>query len=297
MGYFSFCQNPSFDNNSLVKKLSAENTPVNSGMAEVATLLYAMDSIQGALLLDDLQKRGDPSDDYFDARFSLCKADWLYHYLPHSEAVRQLLNQALNAAFETENDSLVSLVSWRYGILMYDAGQYGLATVYCLLALENDERTGRKASAANYGALGDLFFRTQEYASSAFYTKCAIQEEHVADNNVMSWYNTVGLCWLGIKNYDSAIFYFDSALLVSKKLKEAILYQVILHRFTSNRKSILSQNRYWRLTISSPNHMAKLPVRPIACNGSPGSISQKARLTVPFCKLEKHSPYSKRCVI
>jgi hypothetical protein len=43
----------------------------------------------------------------------------------------------------------------------------------------------------------------------------------------MSWYNTVALCWQGIKNYDSAVFYFDTALAISKILRERIWQSII----------------------------------------------------------------------
>jgi hypothetical protein len=113
MSYFSFCQDPSSLNNNLEEKLSAENAPVNLGVLEMISMVNSKDSFQAVLLLNQLQKRADPPNDYFNARFYLSKAAWLSRYGRNSETVRQLLNQALNAAFETESDSLVSLVSWQ----------------------------------------------------------------------------------------------------------------------------------------------------------------------------------------
>jgi hypothetical protein len=40
---------------------------------------------------------------------------------------------------------------------MYYAGQYGLASVYCLFAVENDEKRGRKTAANDNGLLEDIF--------------------------------------------------------------------------------------------------------------------------------------------
>src|SRR5580704_698326 len=86
ISYFSFCQNPSSQNNDLEKKLSAEHASVNSGVTEMTALLNSKDSLQAASQLNDLEKKMGSSSDYFNARFFLIKAEWLSRYAPASES-------------------------------------------------------------------------------------------------------------------------------------------------------------------------------------------------------------------
>jgi len=224
---FTSCQRYAAENNNLENKLSAEHGSADSGIAEFISLLEGKDSTQAVAIMDELLKKADSSNDYFNARFFLSKAVWLSQLGHNGVLVRQLLNQSLHAAFETENDSLISLVSWKYGSLMYDATEYGLSSVYCLFGLETDEKTGRRATATEYSLLGDLFFRTQEYPISAFYTNQAIHEAPNDIQGVMSWYNTLGLCWEKLKNYDSAFVYFDLAASLSRKANDTIWQSII----------------------------------------------------------------------
>ena len=144
--YFSFCQTSSSPINEWVKKLSDKDGPAASGIVDVFTALAAADTTQVKATLDDVEAKGDLKNNYFKARFFATKAKCTFRYLQiryrsHEAIVTQMLKQALNAAYETNNDSLIAEVSWIFGETSYYLDRTEPAAMYLLFAAELDERT------------------------------------------------------------------------------------------------------------------------------------------------------------
>jgi hypothetical protein len=143
-------------------------------------------------VLDELEKKGSSSSKYFTARFNLLKAIWLADSkgIAAKENVSQLMKRALNAAYETDNDSLASFISWNYGTTMYHFNQNEPATMYCLYSAEIDEKSPQKMNPNRCELMGDLLYRTQDYQKSIYYTHQAIVREtdtsYFAKNRIMS---------------------------------------------------------------------------------------------------------------
>lgn len=207
-----YSQSLSYPLKEWVKKLAANRGPTISVVQEVLSALNGRDSLQAISVLNELEKKGSSEGEYFVARFNFLKAAWLWNIRRGSpkESIKQHMKKALNAAYETDNDSLVSTLSWEYGSMMYYAGETEPATMYCLYSTEINERIGRQMNGDQYRLLGDILYSTRDYEKSIYYTRLAIQKESDTSLRVkeivMSRYNTIALCWQKMGYYDSAFF-------------------------------------------------------------------------------------------
>jgi tetratricopeptide (TPR) repeat protein/DNA-binding CsgD family transcriptional regulator len=228
---FLFSQKTSYPFNEWVKKLGDQDGPVNSGVNEVLSLLVKADSSQAIMALNELEKRGTSASKYFTPRFNIVKAYWLFNAKSCSAimVISETMKKALNAAYETNNDSLISETSWHYGSLMFNCWQIEPAVIYCLYAAELDDRNGIKTSIYRHGTLGDILYRTQDYEKSIYYTGRAISMADTVKNKaqIMSWHNTNALCWQKIGNYDSAFHYYNIALRMARETKDDTWVSII----------------------------------------------------------------------
>lgn len=207
--HLSFCQVPTYPIKEWVRKLEAKDAPVLSGISEIFPVLK--DSSRAVNLFNELEKKGNSSNPYFTSRLDLAKAVYFNHNTHTPKGlIKELVNESLNAAYEADNDSLVSEICWQFASMMYFSGQTEFASLYCLNAVEIDERIGRKINARQYGLVSDVLYVTRDNEKCIYYAKKAIEEggnkTSSAKSNVMSQFNTIGLCWKRIGNYDSAFF-------------------------------------------------------------------------------------------
>jgi tetratricopeptide (TPR) repeat protein len=230
--YSLFAQPSAFLLNDWVKKLSARNAPPFSGVSEIYSAMANEDSAHAVKYFKLLESKGDASNLYFVCRFNVAKATYLRNHGADRKLVKDLMTKAITAAYETDNDSLISATSWHYGMMNYWGGEIQLASMYCLNAAEIDERIGRKIAPGSYNLLGEVLYATRDNEKSIYYTKKAITADpdtsfSARDMN-MKRLNTIALCWKRIGNYDSAFFYFNSALSQAIQLGEAIWQSIIL---------------------------------------------------------------------
>lgn len=227
-----FAQSAAFPIKEWVKKLSAKNAPFFSGVTEILKAMAGQDSLHASEQFKKLEISGNPSNRYFVCRFSLVKAIYLRDHQASQKLVKDIMTKAITAAYETDNDSLVSGVSWQYGLMNYWGGEIELASMYCLNAAEIDEKIGRKIPAGSYALLGEVLYVTRDNEKSIYYTSKAIAAEpdtsSVAREVNMKRLNTIGLCWKRIGNYDSAFFYFNLALSRATELGDRIWQSIIL---------------------------------------------------------------------
>jgi uncharacterized protein YjaG (DUF416 family)/DNA-binding CsgD family transcriptional regulator len=246
--YFSFSQTTSYPIHNWAKILREKNAPGVAGAREILDALAHKDSSEGASLFSQLEMESSASDKYFIARLAIIKAWWVHNYRRNDMKVllKNLANKALIAAYETNNDSLISYVSWQAGNLMYYSGQIELASMYCINAAEMDDRIGRRTTDDQYGLLEGVLYTTRDNDRCIYYAKRAIEQEtsdtaYLARHGIMTHFNTIGLCWKRIGNYDSAFFYFDIALTKSIELGEKIWESII----SGNKGQVLySQQKY-----------------------------------------------------
>ncbi|HEV8505577.1 MAG TPA: hypothetical protein VGQ53_09260, partial [Chitinophagaceae bacterium] len=110
--YFSFSQTTSYPIHNWAKILREKNAPGVAGAREILDALAHKDSSEGASLFSQLEMESSASDKYFIARLAIIKAWWVHNYRRNDMKVllKNLANKALIAAYETNNDSLISYV-------------------------------------------------------------------------------------------------------------------------------------------------------------------------------------------
>jgi DNA-binding CsgD family transcriptional regulator len=233
-----------------VKMLSDKKGPASSGIDETYKALEGKDTAAAKKVLDEIEARGDLDNNYFKARFLAMKTKWINFNLQtgfrsQEEVTAPMLRQALNAAYETSNDSLISEIAWNYGEACYFNGRAEPATMFLFLAAELDEKIGKISSAYRCLLLGGMLHKTRDYRKSIFYTLASIQRETDTSANathlLISRYNTVALCYQRLNIYDSAFMFFDVAMKLADQEKNTIWKAII----SGNKGQIyFSQKKY-----------------------------------------------------
>jgi DNA-binding CsgD family transcriptional regulator len=241
----AYCQTVPYPIKQWVKDMSDKNGRSAAGIEEVVSALKNKDSVEVIRTLNQIEQKGNFKNNYFKARFLATKARTLFGYATGKDRVNDLLKPALNAAYETNNDSLISEISWTYGISSYLAAQMEAATTYCLFAAEQDEKIGKKTEAYKCWYLGILLYRTRDYQKAMQYTQLSINRENDTSRDwkraAISRYNTVALCYQKMGKYDSAFFYYDEGMKIAQSTNDN-LWQAII---SGNKGQIYySQKKY-----------------------------------------------------
>lgn len=218
------------------KMLGRENAPVTNGISDVFNYLKDKDSVTASGILNKIEKSSDSRNNYFKARFCILKAKWLREVIGDStkkyeNQITQFLKQSLNAAYETNNDSLIAEVAWTNGLYSYYDSKTEPAAMYCLFAAEMDEKSGRKTTAYNCWFLGAILYQTRDYERAIHYTLLSIEQETdtSADTKrfILSRYNTIGLCYQRMGKIDSAFVFYDKAMAIANVLKNTLWIGII----------------------------------------------------------------------
>jgi DNA-binding CsgD family transcriptional regulator len=230
--YLSFSQTTSSVDD-LGKNLGSKNF-ISANLEKTLLELKDKDSSQVAALLDGLEKKGYSSASYYNAHLNFLRAMWLARTgssLVAKTAVTKFIKEALNAAYEVDDDSLVSNISWNYGQYMFGCSEMEPAAMYCLYAAEIDEKIGRIISASKYQLLGDVLYNTRDYEKAIYYTHLAIENQTdtsaYARSIILSRWNTIGLCWQKLGMYDSAFFSYNIAMKMAKETNSNIWKSII----------------------------------------------------------------------
>lgn len=139
INHFSFSQTSSYPYQEWVKKLSDKNARALSGIYEVSEALKGKDPSEAITILNNLESKGSSAGNYFAPRFFLAKAIWIWssNLAGKVDSTQQLVKKALNSAYETDNDTLVSAIGWQYSNMMYWTGLIEPAAMYALYSAEN----------------------------------------------------------------------------------------------------------------------------------------------------------------
>jgi DNA-binding CsgD family transcriptional regulator len=229
---FCFSQTSDYPYKEWIEKLSDRKAPHLSGYNEILSALKEKGLSEANAAFNMLESKGSSAGTYFIARFNLLKALWFResNVSGKDDSVQVFMKKALNAAYETDDDSLASAISWQYGFMMYWAGQIEPATMYSLYAAELDEKAGITSSAGNFTILGDLLYKTRDYEKAIYYSKKAIEvlpDTIQMKSNHMSLRNTIALCWQRLEKFDSAFYYFNLAMRMAHELKDSAWISII----------------------------------------------------------------------
>ncbi len=156
------------------------------------------------------------SGDFLKARFWLLKGFTLQEFLSRQGeySLMNELQQCLTVAEELKDEILLADVCYYYAGVMNDRNQVEQAIFYNLKSIELVERKGLQyffGVSHRYNILGELLYHTREYEKSIEYSKKAIYNKN--DPAVFPWkmfaYNTIGLAYKKLGQFDSAIAWYD----------------------------------------------------------------------------------------
>lgn len=231
---FSQDKSPNFKEWS--KKLSNKDGPAADGIKEVLSYLADKDSASASTILNEIENRSDTGNNYFRTRFFITKANWLQFLGKDSinknaNKIDWFVKEALNSAYEANNDSLIAEAAWTSGLFSYYSNKIEPAAMYSLFAAELDEKLKRKSSAYNCWYLGAILYKTRDYEKAIHYTQLSIERETdtSADTKklILSRYNTIGVCYQRMGKIDSAFFYYDKAMTIANSLKNTVWAGII----------------------------------------------------------------------
>jgi tetratricopeptide (TPR) repeat protein len=246
-----FAQNKSLPLNEWVKSLDADDDTLNKSFNEIVNILQRTDTAIVFRTLNELEKKGASARPYFQVRIKHLRATMLWKIRDKAakDSIKQLMKSALQLAYAINDEYLIATVSWWYGETMFFCNQIELSTMYCLNAVEILDKKGITAESHQYQFLGELFYLTRDLDKGIYYIRRSIKNEKDTSRdariNTMSRWNTIGLCWQKIGNYDSAFHYYDVAM----QMANALNYEVW--------KGIISGNKGYSYFLQKKYDIAK----------------------------------------
>lgn len=231
-------QNNNLDAKEWGKKLADPSDKENKASFILDTLLLTKsDSVTVIHFLDQLARQPSAKGHYFVARYNCLKAKVLRKFNPPQPVfstfvkdsikreVTQLLEKAMQEAFIVDDDYLAAYVSYVYGDAMAGFQNTEKAVMYMMYSADLYHKVGLFGKFPLYYVLGEMLWRVREYQKSIQYTKIAIPLWMASGNKyttryVMMCNNTIALSYHRMKNYDSALFYYEKALQLSSQVDD-----------------------------------------------------------------------------
>ena len=223
-----FSQTTSFSIEDWVKKLNAEKDPDNQNFYNINKTLHLSDSVVVNTALIELEKNLASATLFFKARFHCLKAieQSRFNYPNNKPRIKQLLDIALNEAYQTQDTNLISFVSWRFGVQMYAYKEIELAATYCLKAVELNNDFFNQARGYTYsGKLGEILFHCREYEKSIFYSRLSIakwSDTAKRDSFLPQLWNTIGQGYQELGMLDSALINYERSMLCANKTNATV---------------------------------------------------------------------------
>lgn len=188
-----------------------------------------------------LETAGEKSNDHFHARLYTLKALYVYYKkivfqydgrrnplnLPElKNQFQSLFNEALEYAYQSEDERLVAVISWLYVSVAYLYNDKLICVMYGKNAIEIYERLQHPISPEQYQLLSEILFSVKEYQESIGYAKKAAilfeRENRELGMFTISNINTIGLSYHRLELYDSAMYYYREALHMAHKCNSEV---------------------------------------------------------------------------
>lgn len=199
-------------------------------LPKLITAIKKYDSAGQRQIISEMEKQVmTGSGDFLKARFYLLKGFALQEFLSRQGdyPLMNELQQSLSIANELKDDILLADVCYFYAGIMNDRRQVEQAIFYNLKSVELVEKKGLPyffGVSHRYNILGELLYHTREYEKSIEYSKKAIYNK--ADPAIFPWkifnYNTIGLAYKKLGQYDSAIAWYDSTAQIAAEMNSDI---------------------------------------------------------------------------
>src|SRR5579862_6558327 len=233
----AFSQTNSLSAEDWTKRLSDPGDKENKWYNELYPLLKKLDSSRVFNFLNQLGNNGAAKGNYFIARFNCIESEMLYNKNiapgsilftdePAKKQIINLLEEAKQKSYESNDDYLVAFVSGVYGRYMSTFGETEAAVMYMMNCADLYEKVHLSADCKIYEVLGEMLWRVKEYEKCIKYTGKAIEllssvNEKERGNYIIFCTNTMALAFHRMGKYDSAFAYYNLGLIEAEKENNA----------------------------------------------------------------------------
>lgn len=207
---------------------------VNS-LGSLMKQLVEADSLQAAGFLVSLEKSNKENNHYFKTFFCMVKAGFFYakyadydkykdrrtaSLLPIKKELMKLYAEALDAAYQTEDQLLIGWVNFYSARRILHFGEISWAVMYAKNGVDLFEKVDYAIEPHVYTELAELLHQVREYDESISYGKKGIAawktgnyEEEIKEPHKLKVkaYNAIGSSFYQKYNYDSAASYWQQA--------------------------------------------------------------------------------------
>jgi tetratricopeptide (TPR) repeat protein len=224
-----------------VAALSKKDRSSYDSLPQLTLILQKVDSLQAFQFLEKLAEKGSSKGDHFKALFNCLKARVIYYkcYYEFSKVGRKpsntdwvkqqlmgLYSSAIDIAYRSEDDMLVSYVSSTYASVIILFGETVLSVMYAKNGTDMYEKLSYPIGAGQYQFLAELLYQVREYNESIRYGKKAITAWQTSPNEfkpfTVNSINTVALGYHRQQVYDSALIFYNRALDLAKQIKDTV---------------------------------------------------------------------------
>jgi DNA-binding CsgD family transcriptional regulator len=189
-------------------------------------------------ILQQLTAKEPGSNAYFKTRLDLFQAAALYRKdvlqgsLASKEVVLKLMDKALEQANETNDKYLIAYTSWVYSFLAGLYQEMDLSIMYAMYSAELHEALFGTNEFPLYNFLAEQMFRMRDYDQCKRYCLkwlSMVPNRETKDHEIfrMMMTNTLALTYHRTGLYDSAMYYYNSALIIAAKLKKKVWKGII----------------------------------------------------------------------
>ncbi|HEX5151341.1 MAG TPA: tetratricopeptide repeat protein [Parafilimonas sp.] len=207
---YAAAQKNTYPVNDWIQKLNAKDPASYAYYHKVVSILKQADSTTAFNVIRAIEKEVASTKPYLDMKIKLITAFEMFHFKKGSEdEIYKLFKQALYKAYELNDAYMQYDISCSYAEVAYNYQKIPLAVLYSLMALEIDEKYHIDNNPRYIRfVMGEILYHAREYEKSIYCSKQGIPvntaEPEMKKGAMMAW-NTIGMAWQKLGNYDSAI--------------------------------------------------------------------------------------------
>ena len=244
---FSFAQPAFTDLQAWAKTLNTKDYKAgNTAVDTVFSAIHGLSKTRVFNILDSLESVGNSEEPYFRPRFNVLKASLVIDKLipknfpldlPPSEidsirrVIRVLYSNAMDLAYEREDEKLIAWVSYFYGSSNSRLDDTGPAIMYAKKGIDLSEKLNLPFTGGAYQFLATALFHVKEYDESRVYSKKATTLWQASPNedkgSTINCINTTAMTFHMQDVYDSALFYYSKALQYAKKSNNTVWIGIV----------------------------------------------------------------------
>lgn len=219
------------DENLLLRIVSNADKKMTAYNDSVLLAIYSKaDSASRVQMLGFFDKGSSSGNHYTAARSLMWKGIMLRRTPFNKPTAEQFMQQANNRAVESGDAYLQVQCFENYAADCMSQGKPETALFYYLKAAEWRKSLGdsyfRYKTPAMYGTIGELLHKMQEYAQSNWYIRQSFAAQP-SGSVLSSAYNTIGLNYQRLQQYDSALYNYNQAIQYAQSNHDSVWVGIV----------------------------------------------------------------------